>query len=145
MAQYSNIRAMLSLSLSLSLSPSPYRVNGGLTAGQLGIVLNRIEEHLTKPVGLAELAWLVRLSPSHFCRAFRQSVGMPPKRYRKRRRMELAKSLLVKRASVTEVGLVLGYSETSSFTTAFHKTTGFTPTAYRRSVLNACHAKEGEP
>src|SRR6266581_3455643 len=36
--------------------------------------------------------------------------------------------------SVTDIGLTVGYSETSSFTAAFHKTTGVTPTAYRRTL-----------
>jgi AraC family transcriptional regulator len=35
---------------------------------------------------------------------------------------------------VTEVGLAVGFSETSSFTAAFRKTTGLTPTAYRRGL-----------
>jgi AraC family transcriptional regulator len=31
--------------------------------------------------------------------------------------------------------MTVGYSETSSFTAAFHKTTGVTPTAYRRTLI----------
>ena len=40
-----------------------------------------IEEHLAEPISLATLAELVGLSTYHFCRAFKQSVGMPPHRY----------------------------------------------------------------
>jgi AraC family transcriptional regulator len=36
--------------------------------------------------------------------------------------------------SVTEIGFDVGFSETSSFTAAFRKYTGETPTNYRRSV-----------
>ncbi|HME30718.1 MAG TPA: AraC family transcriptional regulator [Pseudolabrys sp.] len=36
--------------------------------------------------------------------------------------------------SVTEIGLNVGFSETSSFTSAFRKVTGETPTDYRRRV-----------
>ena len=51
------------------------------------------------------------------------------------RRIELAKTLLAAPdASVTDVGLAVGFSETSSFTSSFRKTTGLTPTAYRRSL-----------
>jgi AraC family transcriptional regulator len=43
--------------------------------------------------------------------------------------------LLAKPApSVTDIGLTVGFSETSSFTAAFRKTTGLTPTTYRRSL-----------
>ena len=33
-----------------------------------------------------------------------------------------------------EIGLAVGFSETSSFTAAFRKITGVTPTAYHRSL-----------
>jgi AraC family transcriptional regulator len=36
--------------------------------------------------------------------------------------------------SVTEIGLTVGFSETSSFTAAFRKATGSTPSAYRRGL-----------
>jgi AraC family transcriptional regulator len=81
------------------------------------------------------LAELVHLSPYHFSRVFKQSFSMPPHRYLTNRRIERAKSLLAARKlSVTEIGLNLGFSETSSFTSAFRKVTGETPTDYRRRV-----------
>jgi AraC family transcriptional regulator len=110
-------------------------VRGGLAPWQQRIVTDYIAEHLAEPISLAELAQLVRLSPYHFCRAFKQSFGVPPHRYHSLRRIERAKSLLAKPAcSVTEIGLTVGFSETSSFTAAFRKATGSTPTAYRRSL-----------
>jgi AraC-like DNA-binding protein len=110
-------------------------VRGGLAARQQRIVTNYIEEHLGEPISLAKLAQLVRLSVYHFYRAFKKSFGVPPHRYHNVRRMERAKSLLAKPAcSVTEVGLMIGFSETSSFTAAFRRMTGSTPTAYRRSI-----------
>jgi AraC family transcriptional regulator len=35
---------------------------------------------------------------------------------------------------VTEVGLTLGFSETSAFSAAFRKTTGQTPSSYCRAL-----------
>jgi AraC family transcriptional regulator len=110
-------------------------VRGGLAAWQERTVATFIEEHLAEQIPLATLAQLARLSSYYFCRAFKQSFGVPPHRYHVNRRIEHAKSLLAKPASsVTEVGLAVGFSETSSFTAAFHKATGRTPTAYRRSL-----------
>lgn len=62
-------------------------------------------------------------------------LAMPPHRYHSSRRIEHAKILLAKPASsVTDVGWTVGFTETSSFTAAFRKATGLTPTAYRRSL-----------
>jgi AraC family transcriptional regulator len=111
------------------------RVRGGLAAWQQRAAAGHIEEHLAEHVSLATLAQLVRLSPYHFSRAFKQSFGMPPHRFHTHRRIERAKTLLAKpTVSVTDVGLAIGFSGTSSFTTAFRKVTGLTPTDYHRSV-----------
>jgi AraC-like DNA-binding protein len=110
-------------------------VRGGLAGWQQRTATAYIEEHLAEQIPLATLARLVRLSPYHFCRAFKQSFGLPPHRYHNRRRIEHAKLLLAKPApSVTEIGLTLGYGDTSSFTAAFRRGTGLTPTAYHRSL-----------
>ena len=110
-------------------------VRGGLAPWQQRVVTTYIEEHLSERIPLATLARLVRHSPHHFCRSFKQSFGMPPHRYHNSRRVEQAKILLSKPApSVTEIGLTVGFSETSSFTTAFRKATGLTPTAFHRSL-----------
>ena len=106
---------------------------GGLAAWQMRAVTRHIEEQLCERIPLVTLAKLVRLSPSHFCRAFRQSFGIPPHEYHIRRRIEKAKTLLAEReASVTGVGFALGYSHTSSFSVAFRKITGQTPIEFRR-------------
>ena len=108
---------------------------GGLAAWQQRIVAGYIEEHLAEPISLAALAKLVRLSSYYFCRAFKQSFGIPPRRYHINRRIEHAKALLSNPTlSVTEIGLALGFSETSSFSAAFRHTTGITPTQYRRTL-----------
>src|SRR5882724_9032903 len=118
-------------------APAARPVRGGLPAWQQKRVAEFIEEHLTEEISLAALAGLVDLSLYHFARAFAQSFGAPPHRYHIARRMDHAKSLLQGRAlPVTQIGARIGFRETSSFTRAFRKFTGLTPTEYR------CH-REG--
>ena len=113
-------------------------VHGGLAAWQRRKAIDYIEEHLAESVSLATLARLVCLNPSYFCRAFRQSFGMPPQRYKSTQRIERAKVLLAQPgSSVTDVGLMLGFSDTSAFSTAFRRIAGLTPNAYRRSFGEA--------
>jgi AraC family transcriptional regulator len=111
-------------------------LRGGLASWQQRVVTTYIEEHLAEPISLATLAELAGLSAYHFCRAFKQSFGLPPHRYHTSRRIEHAKTLLAKHAlSVTDIGMSVGFAETSSFTAAFRKATGVTPSAYHRSLI----------
>jgi AraC family transcriptional regulator len=108
---------------------------GGLAGWRQKTVTQYIEEHLAEDVSLVGLARLVGLSPFHFARAFKQTFGMPPHRYLTSRRMERAKALLAQpNLSVTEIGLGLGFSETSAFTSAFRRFTSLTPTSFRRTL-----------
>jgi AraC family transcriptional regulator len=108
---------------------------GGLATWQQRVVTEYIEEHLAEDIALTTLAGLARLSPHHFCRAFKHTLGRPPCRYHGLRRIERAKVLLAKlNISVTEIGLSLGFSETSSFTAAFRRETGLAPTDFRRGL-----------
>ncbi|MGA7327741.1 MAG: AraC family transcriptional regulator [Rhodomicrobium sp.] len=108
---------------------------GGLAAWQKRRAAAYLEEHLAEEVPLPELAAIAGLSPFHFSRAFKESFGVPPHRYHMIRRIERAKELLAHRGiSVTEAGLQLGFSETSSFSTAFRKIAQLSPSQYQRSL-----------
>jgi AraC family transcriptional regulator len=121
--------------LNTGIRPVEGPVRGGLAGWQQRIVTSYIEEHLSEPIPLVTLARLVRLSTYYFCRAFKQSLGMPPHRYHNSRRIEQAKTLLAKpEFSVTDIGLTVGFGQTSSFTAAFRKATGVTPTGYHRNL-----------
>lgn len=106
---------------------------GGLASWQERVAVGYIEEHLSERIGLVTLAQLVNLSHHHFCRAFKRSFGVPPHQYQMQGRIERAKLLLADHTiSITEIGLTVGYDQTSSFSSAFRKMTGRTPTEYRR-------------
>lgn len=106
---------------------------GGLAGWQRKRVLAFIEEHLSETISLSTLSAVAQLSPYHFARAFKQTLGMPPHRFHMNRRVERAKVLLADR-SVTEVALAVGYAETSSFSSGFRRATGMSPTEFRRAL-----------
>jgi AraC family transcriptional regulator len=108
---------------------------GGLACWQQKRVAAYIEEHVADDISLAMLADLARLSSYHFCRSFTRSFGMPPHRYHASRRIERAKQLLADRElSVTTIALDIGFNDTSTFSAAFHRLTGQTPSRYRRNL-----------
>jgi AraC family transcriptional regulator len=125
------VHELIRLERTTSAAARPVR--GGLPAWQQRRVVEFIEEHLAEQISLAALAELVDLSLYHFARAFTQSFGVPPHRYHTARRMDRARSLLqMSEFSVTQIGIQIGFCETSSFTKAFRRFTGLTPTEYRR-------------
>jgi AraC family transcriptional regulator len=108
-------------------------LRGGLPARQQKRLTEFIDEHLAEEISLATLAGLVDLSLYHFARAFKQSFGVPPHRYHIERRLDRARSLLRRSAlSVTQIGNQIGFRETSSFSRAYRKFAGITPSKYRR-------------
>ena len=110
--------------------------SGGLAAWQQRAVEEHIAAHLAEPLALDGLARLVRLSPRHFARAFKQSFGEPPHHYHLSRRIEQAKAqLAAPEASITGIALRLGFADTSAFSTTFRKLTGAAPRDWRRSQM----------
>jgi AraC family transcriptional regulator len=108
-------------------------LRGGLPTWQQKRVAEFIEEHLAEDISLATLAELVGLSLYHFARAFKLSFGVPPHRYHMARRMDRARSLLHGSVlSVTQIGIQIGFRDTSSFTRAYRKFAGVAPSEYRR-------------
>jgi AraC family transcriptional regulator len=108
-------------------------LKGGLPRPQLQRVLDYIEARLGSDLSLTELAGVAELSPDHFSRAFRNSVGFTPHQYVIRERISAAKRLLAaRRTPIAEVALALGFASQSHFTELFHRAVGTTPKRYQQ-------------
>ncbi len=106
---------------------------GGLAPGALRRVCEHIEQHLSEKVGHAELAAIAGLSGSHFSRAFKESVGVPPHRYLSWRRVDAAAKLIRDTARpLAEISCAVGFSDQSHFSRTFTRLIGETPGAFRR-------------
>jgi AraC-like DNA-binding protein len=114
----------------------PAYVKGGLPNWRLKRVLELLEADLTKRPSLAELAAPLRLHPTSFCRAFKQSTGLSPHRYLLthcvNRAMEMMKD---QNRTLTEIALDCGFSSSSQFSVVFKRITGVSPQIYRLSLL----------
>jgi len=110
---------------------------GGLTAKQVKQAEKTILTDLDKSIPLAALAREAGLSPSHFCRAFKQSTGVSPHQWRLEQRFERARRLMADdQMTITSIALNLGFTSLGHFSAAFKRATGFPPSHYRRKVLS---------
>src|SRR5580692_2987774 len=98
-------------------------------------VLAYIQAHLATAIWLADLARVAGLSPFHFARAFRVSVGETPHQFIIRQRVERAQELLRisgQSITLTEVALQAGFSSQSHLTRCFREVCGMTPGEFLR-------------
>jgi transcriptional regulator GlxA family with amidase domain len=117
---------------------APQPVRGGLAPWQIRKVTSYVEAHLDQSIRNEELAALVRLNPSHFGRAFRNSFGEPPHEYVIRRRVEHAQGLMLSTdAPLSEIALTWGLAYQSHLTRVFRRFAGESPRAWRRARIGA--------
>ncbi|MFN3464201.1 MAG: GyrI-like domain-containing protein [Terricaulis sp.] len=95
-------------------------------------LLVHIQANLDTDLSLARLSRRAGVSPSHFHRTFRAEVGETLADYVARLRLERAAFRLhVQEASVLQIALECGYQTHETFTRAFRRAFGKTPSAYR--------------
>ncbi|GAB4228127.1 MAG: AraC family transcriptional regulator [Stanieria sp.] len=102
--------------------------SGGLSWVKLEQVKDYINQHLNREIKLIELAAIAQISPYHFLRLFKQSIGLTPHQYILQRRIEKAKYLLQHtQLSIAEVAASVGFCDQSHFTRYFKRIVGITP------------------
>ena len=96
-------------------------------------VLDYISAHIEDGITLADLARVGGQSRFHFARKFALAMGVSPKRYVSRMRLDKAMAeLAAGKLPLVQIALNAGFSSQASFTRAFSRATGTTPQEYRR-------------
>lgn len=108
--------------------PKPAEANNGLSKAKLQQVKEYINEHLVQDLKLNEIAAIAQLSPYHFSRLFKESMGVTLHQYILQRRIEKAKYLLqYNQFSISEVATKTGFFDQSHLTRYFRQIVGVTP------------------
>jgi AraC family transcriptional regulator len=111
---------------------------GGLPAWQTRRVFAHVEANLCSRIPIRELAGLLALSASHFCRAFKCTFGVSPRDYVLRRRIEVAQGLMLTTSEpLSSIAVRCGMCDQPHFTRSFHRIVGETPYTWRRTRQGA--------
>jgi len=88
-------------------------------------------------VRASELALRLQCTPTQLARAFHASAGLCVKDYLKTLQIERAKVLLrTTTRSTAEIAIDAGFGTARSFYRAFRRSTGVSPTEYRRKEMS---------
>nr|WP_319399216.1 GyrI-like domain-containing protein [uncultured Carboxylicivirga sp.] len=114
-------------------------------------VFEYIDQHLETDLSLAILSEIALFSPFHFHRIFKFITGETVNEYVIRRRIEKAAiDLLHKNITATEMAYKYGFSDNTSFSRAFKKYYGISPTEFKKqnpnkfSTIRQLNSKNGQ-
>ena len=91
-----------------------------------------LEMNFYKPLRIEDVARELNVSPSYLSRAFKELVGVTPKRYLMELKLERTAALL--ESTNLSVGIVassVGFEDQLAFSKAFHKRFGISPSGFR--------------
>lgn len=123
--------------------PETAERKGVLAPWQVRRITAYIESNLGRSLRSGDLAALVRLSPAHFSRTFRNTFGCSPLEYVTRRRMERAQGLMLATdVPLAQIALDCGLADQAHFSRLFRKVVGECPRAWRRARVNVLELRE---
>lgn len=110
------------------------RSDASLAPWQMRKSIAFINDNLGSSIRVRDVAAVARLSSSYFSRAFKSSVGMSPRAYALRCRIERAQcSMLASSQPLSQIALDCGFADQAHLTRTFRRLVGEPPNAWRRS------------
>jgi AraC-like DNA-binding protein len=131
------VEVLLVEAMRLRTAPSG-GIEQGLIAGladpMLAVALRAMHADVAYGWTVARLARTAGVSRAVFAERFTRTLGMPPMQYLMQWRMAYAKDLLRnEKPSMNELAARVGYLSASAFTTAFTRSTGYSPSEFVRA------------
>lgn len=112
--------------------PEEVELSARFTSSHYQRVLAFIRARLDQTITVDELAGEAGMSPSHFSRVFKETLGSTPMQYVMAYRIEQAAMMMRDAARpLGDVALACGFADQAHFTRSFKQVTGKTPRAYR--------------
>lgn len=119
-----------------TIQPKHSNDSNGLSQSTLRYIKEYIYEHLHRNITLVELSTIVRISPYHFLRLFKKSIGVTPHQYILQCRIDQAKYLLQHgEFTISEIAVRTGFCDQSHLTRQFKRRIGVTPKQLLHNLL----------
>ena len=108
----------------------------------VAIALEYIRNHISEPFTVQELADYLKLNRSYLTTLFKAKINMSPQEYIQICRINKSGHLLESsKLSIETIAYSCGYSKCDSFTRAFQRLKGMSPSAYRRLCTKESYSK----
>ena len=121
------------LILKYGLQQEEYDFSKSFTARHYKQVLDYIAVNYGNNILLEDMAARASLSPSHFSRLFKQTIGQSPYQFLMAYRIEQAKKMLdCPNKLMVDIAIGCGFADQAHFSRVFKKLEGVTPKQYRR-------------
>ena len=103
-------------------------------------IIDHINQHLEEDLSLETLAKLFFVNKYHIAHLFKEKYGIPVHQYIIKKRLALCKDALLNNEEITEIYLLCGFSDYSSFYRAFKKEYGLSPKQYKNQHLTSTNS-----
>lgn len=112
-----------------------YNEKKGFTTAKYKKVLEFVIDNFSKNIALEDLGSAAGLSPHHFSRLFKETIGKTPMQFVQEHRVEEAKKLLKdQNIPLIEIAHRCGFSDQAHFSRVFKKYTSSSPKLFRKSL-----------
>lgn len=117
------------------VTPHKQYSNCAVRLWALSYIIEYIHAHYTEPITIAQVCEHFQYSSSYVSHTFNRFMGMNFNCYINKLRIQKAQDMMMHESlSVTDLALKCGFSDPNYFSYVFKKTTGMTPSAYKRSL-----------
>lgn len=102
---------------------------------RLATILAYIEDNISEKISIKELADSMNLCEAYFSCLFKETVGMSPKQYVLKKKIDFAIDLMHDDGyTIGEVAAMVGFSDNLYFSRVFKEKTGFSPYQFKKLI-----------
>lgn len=113
-----------------------FETNQGMSYNYSKMILEYVHDNYSQNISLSNIAEMFHVSSSYITKLFQKEVGLNPIEYITNLKIEEAKRLLSQNISIEEISNRVGFSDAHYFGRIFKKYVGFSPSKYRKSLID---------